>query len=135
LPPDLSVQEANRIIDTGFTNEAALCSTELMTRYMAGDFMKQLCADFLAASRASEECKLTLYVGHDISILPIMAALRTPLATNTPYAAHLEFELYQSDSGNYTVRAFYQNSTIRFSGNDNPSLAEFTNAVRWVMAP
>jgi len=136
LPDSLSVSEANRIIDTGFTNQARLFSTPFMTRYLASDFVKQLCGDLEAATRTNQECKLTLYVGHDISILPVMAAVGSPLSTNPPYAAHMEFELYRSERGKvFTVRTFYQGASLPIANKDNPTLSEFTNAVAWVMRP
>jgi hypothetical protein len=135
LPDGLTVGEANKIVDTGFGSLSRMASTPFMTRYMASDFMRQLCADFETASQTHQEGKLTLYVGHDISILPLMAALRTPLTTNAPFASHMEFELYRSDPDNYTVKVFYQDTSVRVAGKDTPTLQEFAEAIKWVTAP
>jgi len=54
------------------------------------------------------------FSGHDTTLVPIMAALQSHFPSYAPYASHIIFELYESESnsGNFYIRALYNNKAL-----------------------
>ena len=136
LPAGLTRTEAERIINVGFTIQAEMLAVEEITRYMAGDFMRALITNLRAAASGKQKHKLALYLGHDISILGIMSALKSPLPINPPYASHIEFDLFRTDGKNHLLRASYNNSPIKFTNtnSDSCTLEQFAALIQPVTA-
>ncbi|MFA6075526.1 MAG: histidine phosphatase family protein [Negativicutes bacterium] len=136
LPVGLTKAEAERIINSGFKIQAEMFAVDEITRYMASAFMRKLDLDLRAAASGNQKYKLTLYIGHDISLLGIMSAIKAPLPTNPDYASHVEFDLFHEDDGSYVVKATYNNAPVKFAntGKAYCTLDQFTALIQPVTA-
>lgn len=132
LPKGLTREDALKMVNAGFVNQAELYATDEVARYMAGEFMKRLNSELALAAQGKQTRKLALYIGHDTSILPIMTAIRHPLANNPPYAAHIEFDLYRTDNNDIILRATYNGVAINFAntGKDTCTLKQFAELTK-----
>ncbi|MEI6285481.1 MAG: histidine-type phosphatase [Bacillota bacterium] len=127
LPKGLTKSDAEKMVNAGFVNQAELYSTDGVTRYMASDFMKRLNGELNRAAQGKQTNKLALYLGHDTSVLAVMSAIRSPLPNNPPYAAHVEFDLFKNDAGQYYMTATYNGVAVKFAntGKDSCTLEQF----------
>ncbi|MFA6075594.1 MAG: histidine-type phosphatase [Negativicutes bacterium] len=136
LPAGLTRAEAERIVNIGFTLMADMFSDDDITRYMASEFMTKLNNDLHAAVNGKQSCKLALYFGHDICLLGVMSALKSPLPIDPPYASHLEFDLFREEDNSYIVKATYNNQPVKFANTnkDYCTLDQFSALIQPIIA-
>lgn len=125
LPPPLTVAEAGRIRDAGFAMQARIYSSPEMMRFSARGFFEKLREDFERRKNGQAGPQVNLYAAHDTTVLAFMAALRAPLPTNPPYAAHIEFDLLQTDGGGLAVEVSYNGQPVLMDGKRRLSLDNF----------
>lgn len=127
MPNGLTKEDIEKIIEIYLYICFTRISPEVFKKFMAEGFISKLNTDFQDAAEGRQKYKYLLYSGHDISIVAMMNALGAPLNENPPYASHLDFELYQSNT-DYTVKIFYNGEVLEFpkgSGKTSYLLKEF----------
>lgn len=70
-------------------------------------------ANFLATgSKQNSKLKYVLLSAHDTTVAGALSFLGAPLDNSPPYAANLNFSLYESGSDYYTVKVFYNDTPV-----------------------
>lgn len=112
LPPGLSEQEANAIIDAGkwaFVTAykpyeaSAPNSAPLLTAI--NDYLQQ-------GSQQTTPLKWVLFSAHDSTLLSLMSTLQNPLDAQPHYASDLNIALYMRKPGDYFVKLTYNNKPV-----------------------
>jgi lysosomal acid phosphatase len=115
LPVGLTEAEAREIVKLSQWAMAQECRPQKIGRLIAGNFLQKVITDMQKAIEGTQEYKFILYSGHDSNILPVMAALGTPLEATPPYASNVCFELYQ-DKDEYSVKVRYNGEDLALPG-------------------
>jgi lysosomal acid phosphatase len=127
LPEGLTPEDADKLINTYLYVCLTRVAPKPFTLFMAEGFMTKLNSDFQAVVEGKQKYKYKLFSGHDISIVSMMNALQSSPDYNPPYASHLNFELYQDNSG-YYVKVFFEGTIVEFpagSGKKTYPLKDF----------
>lgn len=111
IPQSLSREEINEIIQLGSWAHAALFKPKEIGSTLGSDTLANIVNYLQQASQGKSPLKYVLLSGHDSSILALLSAMRAPLNASPPYASHVNFALFEKNSGGYQV-------VIRF--NDEP---------------
>lgn len=134
LPNGLSTEEAKKIIEAGDWIYASMLKPKEVGD-VAGKAALQKIAFYLEqAAEQKSKIKFVLISAHDVTTMGVMSALHTPLETTPTYAADLNFSLYESGSGNYSVKVTYNDMPVNVpgcSGNICP-LSYFTGLAKRV---
>lgn len=132
LPNGLSAEEAQKIIEAGDWVYASLLKPKEVGD-VAGKAALQKIAYYLGqAAEQKSKIKFVLISAHDVTTMGVLSALHAPLETTPTYAADLNFSLYESGAGNYTVKVTYNDVPVNVpgcSGNVCP-LSMFTGLTR-----
>lgn len=130
MPKGLSGKDANNITWLFQWIQAQQFKPTQVGDYFGSYFLEKLKEDMIKVKENKQQYKYILYSGHDSSILPVLSALRTPLAMNPPYASHLDFEMYKDDNA-YFVKVRFNDVILKLPGQigDNYKLEDFFNIV------
>lgn len=116
LPNGLSNEEAKKIIEAGDWVYASLLKPKEVGD-VAGRAALQKIAFYLEqAAEQKSKTKFVLISAHDVTTMGVMSALHAPLDTTPTYAADLNFSLYESGAGNYTVKVTYNDVPVNIPG-------------------
>jgi len=132
LPPGITKEDQNKIVKEVLRVYALRFTPKEMVAFTATPFFTKLNTDLRLAAIGKQPYKYILYSGHDYSILGAMGALGSPLAGTPPYAAHLNFELYQ-DGKNFQVKVWYNDKPVRLTSGKNKTsytLEEFLDVIK-----
>jgi lysosomal acid phosphatase len=116
LPIKLSSTDVNDIITMGKWVIAAKYRPKEIGRENGRPLLIVVTDYLQQAIRGVGQLKYVLLSGHDTTILSIMSAMRTPLSLPPPYAADLNFSLYQRSPKEYVVRVSLNGQPIILPG-------------------
>ncbi|XP_078540595.1 lysosomal acid phosphatase isoform X2 [Lissotriton helveticus] len=85
------------------------------SRLQGGLLLDQILKNFteVAKSTKEEHLKVIMYSAHDTTVVALQAALNVYNGIQTPYAACHIMELYQEDSGNFSVEMYFRNDSAK----------------------
>jgi acid phosphatase len=116
LPAGLSAEDAQTIIDAGRWVLAADYQPEQIGRITGHELLKAIALDIEDAGRKRTPLKYVLFSAHDSTILSEMSALGAPLDAVPPYASRLNFALFQSERGDYSVKVSFNDRPVAVTG-------------------
>ena len=127
LPPGLSAEEAQAIIDAGRWAFVASFSSERIGRIVGHELLKAIAGCVEDASRQRTPLKYILFSAHDSTIMSALGALGAPLDFAPPYASRLNFALFQSERGDFYVKVSFNDRPVAVPGcgPDSCTLAQF----------
>jgi acid phosphatase len=133
LPPQgLSAEDVQTIIDAGHWALAAGYGPEQVGRVTGHELLKTI-ADYIEdASLKKTPLKYVLFSAHDTTILSELSALGAPLSAAPPYASRLNFSMFQSEGGDYSVKVSFNDRpvVIPACGAASCSLSQFLSLPR-----
>jgi hypothetical protein len=116
LPEGLSKQEAQEIIEAGQWTHATLFKPQPMGQITGKRALQNIVEYLQHAVEHKTKTKFVLLSAHDVTLLAVMSALHVPLESSPPYASDLNFSLYESDSGAYSISIMYNNKPVNIPG-------------------
>ena len=87
-----------------------------------GPFMKELLDNMRARVQGSSALRFGLFLGHDTSVLPLLAALGVWEGVWPPYSSLLVFELYEGEGDQYFFRLVYDGKELIMDECDGKAL-------------
>jgi len=142
MPKGLSTQDINNIINATNTGLAIQFQTLNVSYPMGSQLLNDIMGNLNAfATNTSQGAKLYYYSGHDITILPIMSLLGSPLSSDPGYAANVLIKLYKNDSNQYFVEVDYNGKPVSLPVMNGgtlaslPLLQNYVNGVNAKFAP
>ncbi|KAM6451664.1 prostatic acid phosphatase-like [Liasis olivaceus] len=81
------------------------------SRLQGGILVKDILGKIINSTKSHKGRKMIMYSAHDMTIVALQIALGVFNQILPPYAASHMFELYQENSGHYTIEMYYQNDT------------------------
>ncbi|MCX5774169.1 MAG: histidine-type phosphatase [Fusobacteria bacterium] len=142
MPKGLSTQDINNILDATNTGLAVQFQNMNVSYVMGDQLVNDIVVNLNAfANNTANGTKLYYYSGHDITILPIMALLGAPLATEPGYASNVLIKLYKTDSNQYFVQVSYNGKIVSLPVMNGgtlaslPLLQNYVNGVNLKFAP
>ncbi|KAJ1182900.1 hypothetical protein NDU88_008077 [Pleurodeles waltl] len=83
------------------------------SRLQGGLLLDQILKNFTEAATSTNEqrLKVIMYSAHDTTVVALQMALNVYNGIQTPYAACHIMELYQDDSGNFSVEMYFRNDS------------------------
>lgn len=128
LPKGLSKQDISSIIDNGHWAVLKIYQNPHIANAYAHHLLIQLDQYLVAASQAQTPLKYVLWSAHDSTMMAMLGALSAPLDTSVPYAADLNFTLWQDQQNNDWVKVTYNGQVVKIPACHNTnvcSLSEF----------
>jgi acid phosphatase len=127
LPPGLSEEDVQTIIDAGHWAFVAGYEPEQIGRSTGHELLKAVAAYIEDASRRKTALKYVLFSAHDTTLLSQMSVLGAPLKVVPGYASRLNFSLFQSERGDYSVKINFNDRPVAIPGcgADSCSLPQF----------
>ncbi|XP_060104874.1 prostatic acid phosphatase-like isoform X1 [Heteronotia binoei] len=86
---------------------------EEKARLQGGLLVKNILENISNAAKYPGKRKMLIYSAHDTTLGALQMALNTYNEKLPPYAACQIFELYQEDTGEYTIEMYFRNDTSR----------------------
>ncbi|XP_067417720.1 prostatic acid phosphatase-like [Emydura macquarii macquarii] len=86
--------------------------TEEKSRLQGGVLVKAILKNIKTAVKPSNKRKMQIYSAHDTTIGALQMALNIFNGKLPPYTACQFFELYQENSGHYSIEMFYRNDSL-----------------------
>ncbi|CAM2943826.1 histidine phosphatase family protein [Legionella worsleiensis] len=119
MPAGLSATDIQTIIATSnWVFTAQLKPKEIANAYSTK--MMTNIANFLEkGSKQNTRLKYVLLSAHDTTVAGALSFLGAPLNTPPPYAANLNFSLYEKGTNYYTVKVTYNNEPVFIPGCDS----------------
>lgn len=115
LPKGLGNQDADEIIEAG----KWVFVTKFKPKEMGQETGKHLLATIFhflqKADHQNEKLKYVLLVGHDSSILALFSALQIPLDQPPPYAAYVNFSLFERKNGEREIEIRFNDTPVKVS--------------------
>jgi lysosomal acid phosphatase len=130
LPEGLRSDEAREIVKLSHWAMAQEYRPPEIARLLAGIFLQEVITYMQKTIDGTQAHKFILFSGHDSNILPVMAALGSPLEATPPYASNICFELYRNEDG-YSVKVRYNGEDITIAcsgGNKECTFEQFKSA-------
>ncbi len=118
IPDGMTQSEVNEIINLGKWAFANSFKPSVIGDYFSTKLLNEIYSAFNVAAAAgylpkASQMRYLLYVGHDSTVSAIMSALKVPLSAPPPYAANLNFSLWQDEKSRYTVTINYNGESIK----------------------
>lgn len=112
MPEGLSAADIETIIDAGDWVLMARERPKQIAKAYSSKMMKNI-ANFLhQGSQPNSKLKYVLLSAHDTTVAGALSFLGAPLDVPPPYAANLNFSLYESGTNYYTVKLTYNDSPV-----------------------
>ncbi|STX52358.1 major acid phosphatase Map (histidine-acid phosphatase) [Legionella busanensis] len=126
LPPGINNTDAKEIISLSKWALINYFKLKEVTYPTGHEFIKTANNYFYQTIQTKSPLKYVLYSAHDSSIMSVMTTLGVPLNDIPPYAANLNFSLFQNKD-KYYVRVSYNDKLVSVPGceNDYCTLAQF----------
>ena len=86
--------------------------TKKVSTICGGELLQRIGNDISTKIANTNDRRFVYYSGHDLTILPLMTLMNHPLTQAPGYAAHIEFELYQDDAKNYSIKLIYDGKQV-----------------------
>jgi hypothetical protein len=90
-----------------------------------GPFMKELLDNMRARVQGQSALRFGLFLGHDTSVLPLLAALGVWEGVWPPYSSLLVFELYEGKGDQYFFRLVYDGKELIMDECEGKALCRF----------
>jgi lysosomal acid phosphatase len=113
LPPGLSKEDANQIIQAGWWVMLSEFKNKTIGRAIGGKLLKTIMADLQAATKQQGHLKYILFSAHDSTILGQLSALGAPLEVVPPYASDLNFSLFDQGHHHYVVKVTFNDQPVQ----------------------
>ncbi|XP_063158108.1 prostatic acid phosphatase-like [Candoia aspera] len=82
------------------------------SQLQGGNLVKHILGKIINCTTSHETKKMIMYSAHSMTIVALQTALGVYNQFLPPYAACHIFELYEENSGYYTIEMYYRNSTV-----------------------
>ncbi|HBM17585.1 MAG TPA: acid phosphatase [Lentisphaeria bacterium] len=131
-PAGLSDKDAQEIIELTNYKLAHQFHIPELSYLMGGQLLNTIEANIDDFINARQPYKIVYYSGHDITILPIMTLLGSPLNTAPGYASHISIELWKDDSSKHYIKVDYNNKYVKLpvmNSSDTCSYEDFKKLV------
>ncbi|XP_015709563.1 prostatic acid phosphatase-like isoform X2 [Coturnix japonica] len=106
-----TVDKMEKLAELALLSIFGVYKTEEKSRLQGGVLVNTILNSIKQAANSSKERKMEVYSAHDTTIGAIQIALNIFNGKLPPYAACQFFELYQDDSGQYSIEMHYRNDT------------------------
>ncbi len=116
LPQGLSEEDAEQIINTGKWLHAALFKPEQVGDALGKTGLEKIKDYLKRAIEHQSPAKFVLISAHDVTILGVLSAMHTPLESTPPYASDLNFSVYESAGGNYSIKVTLNDKPVNIPG-------------------
>lgn len=116
LPPWASpqtMQRLSRLKDFSFRFLFGIYKQAEKARLQGGVLLAQIRKNLTLMATTSQLPKLLVYSAHDTTLVALHMALGVYNGEQAPYASCHMFELYQEDSGNFSVEMYFRNESHR----------------------
>uniref|UniRef100_A0AC11BG08 Acid phosphatase 2, lysosomal n=1 Tax=Ovis aries TaxID=9940 RepID=A0AC11BG08_SHEEP len=116
LPPWASpqtMQRLSRLKDFSFRFLFGIYKQAEKARLQGGVLLAQIRKNLTLMATTSQLPKLLVYSAHDTTLVALQMALGVYNGEQAPYASCHMFELYQEDSGNFSVEMYFRNESHR----------------------
>uniref|UniRef100_A0A2I3HRJ4 Lysosomal acid phosphatase n=1 Tax=Nomascus leucogenys TaxID=61853 RepID=A0A2I3HRJ4_NOMLE len=114
LPPWASpqtMQRLSRLKDFSFRFLFGIYQQAEKARLQGGVLLAQIRKNLTLMATTSQLPKLLVYSAHDTTLVALQMALDVYNGEQAPYASCHIFELYQEDSGNFSVEMYFRNES------------------------
>ena len=133
LPKGLTEKDAQQIIDLTSWGLAVQFKSEKVSYLCGAKLLNSMTKNLKDAAVQKAPYKIVYYSGHDITLLPIMSLLGTPLNKSPGYASHLQLELYKTGEKMFIIKLRYNGKAVKMpimNNNDSCSLESFVQYVK-----
>ncbi|XP_028340482.1 lysosomal acid phosphatase isoform X1 [Physeter macrocephalus] len=116
LPPWASpqtMQRLSRLKDFSFRFLFGIYEQAEKARLQGGVLLAQIRKNLTLVATTSPLPKLLVYSAHDTTLVALQMALDVYNGKQAPYASCHIFELYQEDTGNFSVEMYFRNETTK----------------------
>lgn len=113
MPEGLGNEDVKEILQTTSWGLAQQFKSETVSYLMGGELVNSIIKNLKDSSESKNKYKLTYYSGHDITILPVMSLLGSPLEESPGYAANVIIELYKDGASQFYIKALYNGDYVR----------------------
>lgn len=127
MPEGLSNEDVQEILQATSWGLAQQFKSESVSYLMGGELINTIIKNLKESSDSKYKYKLTYYSGHDITILPVMSLLGSPLEESPGYAANIIIELYKDGASQFYVKVLYNGNYVKLpimNGKDSCSLSD-----------
>lgn len=131
LPDGLQEKEADRIIDAGKWAWLHIANHPKLALIAGSELAQTIKRELNLATEQNRPLKYLLFVAHDLTLIPQLKLLGQTVDDNPPYAAQINYSLFDIGSSNYEVRVTYNQKPlfIEQCGGDSCTLSEFINLI------
>jgi lysosomal acid phosphatase len=112
LPPDLSSDDVQTIIDAGQWAMVYAYQNKNVSEAIGRNLLSAISADISAASENKSASKYILFSAHDNTLMSEMKLLNVPLDEVPHYASNLNFSLFEIKPETYIVRIHYNGQPV-----------------------
>ncbi|MGL5741031.1 MAG: histidine phosphatase family protein [Legionella sp.] len=112
MPAGLSAEDAQTIIDASSWAFMAQERPQQVANAYSTKLMTNIANYLNEGSLQKSKLKYVLLSAHDVTIAGALSFLGAPLDTPPPYASNLNFSLYESGPGYYTVKVTYNGNHV-----------------------
>lgn len=113
MPEGLSNEDVQEILQTTSWGLAQQFKSETVSYLMGGELVNAIIKNLKDSAESKNKYKLTYYSGHDITILPVMSLLGSPLEESPGYAANVILELYKDGASQFYIKVLYNGDYVR----------------------
>lgn len=112
MPEGLSAADIETIIDAGDWVLMARERPKPIANAYNTKMMTNIANFLVQGSQSNSKLKYVLLSAHDTTVAGALSFLGAPLDLSPPYAANLNFSLYESGSNYYTVKVTYNDTPV-----------------------
>ncbi len=127
MPEGLSSEDVAEILQTTSLMLAQQFKSETVSYLMGSELLNAILKNLKDASQNKAKYRLNYYSGHDITILPVMSLLGSPLEESPGYAANIIIELYKDSEAQFYVKVLYNGDYVQLpvmNGKDSCPLSD-----------
>lgn len=127
MPEGLGDKDITEILQATSWGLAQQFKSETVSYLMGGELVNTIIKNLKESAEGKYKYKLTYYSGHDITILPVMSLLGSPLKESPGYAANVIIELYKENASQFYVKVLYNGDYVKLpimNGKDSCSLSD-----------